>query len=310
MDDGVCIFQLYSREEQAELSKRLLDEIGNGFEFNNNALQGEKFPVMGAFGGIATISSTHGITGREIRSDSYNKSVELLKTIYQGKYLSLFYDRAVWRKDASNKKADKNKWHRDQTVGNGIGIQGWVNLTDKDQHFLCLLGSHTFSYEKTGFVLKEAPLEEDQTVLTIPPGHQILFVGSLLHGIYNKYESNYLRQHVGFFISDENINPFPDIVDRLNEFRSLPLPSGQFSPMYSKMHLINHFDMLVDFSKNMNPLYLESRQGTQMRRGDNPKKTYTAEVVRRFINEPVPQHIQKLTPYTQQEIDQYQPKLL
>ena len=258
----IHVIKIFEVNQLKQLREEFLNECENFQEFE--ITEHSKF-VLGGFGALGNPSSFHNMFVRNIRLEVYEKSKELLKTIYKDKKIELFFDRMLLRKAGESKKSREN-WHRDITPNleiNDIVYGGWLNLDDKSNYFSCIPGSHQKENITSGFVKikKEeyANFNTKREKIEILPGHIILFNQNTIHEIIAtklKYDS--YRIFHGFRITDSLVPIFN--YDTIIKNQGVPLlPSGQEPPMYAKLHWTNHIQKLKEFSENLKPICKEEK---------------------------------------------------
>jgi hypothetical protein len=126
---------------------------------------------------------------------------------------------------------------------------GWLNLTDKPQHFVYQPGSQVRnSYEagmndSTGFAKLDPKSEEylayqaSKQTFEVPPGHLVIFHQHLIHEVLSKKtEHDQFRLFFGWRVTKGLTPLFPNketIIDTLGVPEE---PSGQKPPMFSSNH--------------------------------------------------------------------------
>jgi hypothetical protein len=220
--------------------------------------------VLGGFGATGLPSLFHHPDLRNLRQIIYDAMMPVLAQAYPGKYIGMLIDRFGIRRKGTSISAES--WHRDVSAivqPGDIVLGGWLNLDSiENQFFTCVRGSELRGENQTGFVKFSADemqsLETNKTVISIPPGHLVIFDQSIAHKITaKKQKSTSFRLYVGWRVS-----AFPFINTQLESFQlqTAPhLPSGQVAPMYAKLHWTNWRSMLQEFSSQFKPEFLLDR---------------------------------------------------
>jgi hypothetical protein len=247
--------------------------------------------ALGGFGAMGTPTSFHHPLIRSVRKQCYDQMFPRFMGWHGGKNLEMMFDRFGQRLKGST--LSKESWHRD--VGphddGDIIYGGWVNLDPAgtpSQRFSCVPGNFLNpdrEYEegfvrfdiKNSEVMKD--LESKRVIVEIPPGCLIIFNQTLAHEIVgNKVLFESYRLFFNWRITDkketiydyifrnfkkkkskkgENSEPDPMPLREIIEKQACPsLGSGQYPPMFAKMHLINHKEkILIPFSSTIIPDY-------------------------------------------------------
>jgi hypothetical protein len=213
--------------------------------------------VLGAFGALANPSSFHHPDVRFVRRYVYDHMVPHIRKMFPGKKIELLLDRVSIRKAGTTVPGEK--WHRDicETKPEGdIILGGWVNLDPDDtQEFSCVPGTHTDPFDSKGFCPIKNPEEykAKKVIYPIKPGEVILFHQNIVHEIKSKkYKKDSRRLYIGWRITDRT-DPLFDHSKVIEEQGVPYIPSGQLPPIYAKLHMVNHKQKVIDFSKTVHP---------------------------------------------------------
>jgi len=255
-DDTLLEFPEYRRK----FSDKSLDANSNSLVY-----------VAGGFAALGNPSSFHNNFVRKLRRKAYAKVRGVMKDYAsfmsdEKFYLSSLPDRMMSRKRGQAPVAEA--WHRDVMppgmLKDGDEIfGGWINLDSKPQTFSCVLGSHadkTLQELDPGFATLEGSIRrgykkhnlgeisskdmkakidsvsKNGNVVTIPPGHMIVFPQYILHEVVAKKASYDMRRlFTGWRLSKEPGMLYPDKL--FQDQGVIPLPGGMIPPMYSRNHL-------------------------------------------------------------------------
>jgi len=196
--------------------------------------------VLGSFQALSNPASFHCHTARSIRMKAYKAMGKMFSDGHE--YLEMLFDRLAYRQAGSNIEEDPDKWHRDIAPSSllkkdDLVYGGWVNLDDEDQRFICVMGSHAKNADGSGFV-REKPDNEGH-IITIPPGHAIVFHQNILHAIApTTFKKDSYRQFLGWRVTNDK-TPIWGVSDRnrLIDKMAVPkTPSGSESRLASKNH--------------------------------------------------------------------------
>mgnify|MGYP000868137029 CR=1 FL=1 len=245
---GYILFKVFEQHELPLLRKEFDDTCSNFPEF----LKTDQY-VLGGFSALGNPSSFHNYFVRFVRYKVFKILKNILKNQYKGKYIQCLFDRMMYR--PSGQTPSKESWHRDSSQSlheNDTVFGGWVNFDDNSQYFSCVPGTYK-KQDKSGFM----PIKDEDftgTKVEIKPGHGILFHQTLIHEVLpTKLKYNSYRVFHGIRISDIKDTPF-DYTDIIEDQGVPPEPSGQIPPMYAKLHLVNHLEKLINFSKFLIPI--------------------------------------------------------
>jgi hypothetical protein len=222
--------------------------------------------IISNFGAHGNPSSQHHPIAREFRLGMFHYIKRALENDveFSEKYLQCLPDRFSQR----FRKPPKEAWHKDVSIDYGIFtnskiLGGWANLDKTDQFFSCIIGSHLEPAPGEGF----SKLSKDdkklynsrKTVVRIPPGHAISFDEKITHEIADvKLVGVSRRLYMKYHISSDSRSAFDvDVIQRAIQTQSVfQMNHWKSMPMYEKIHLVFWSDKLVEFSKNIKPVFL------------------------------------------------------
>ena len=259
-------------------------------DFPEYKLQGRHVQrVLGGFGALGNPSSFHHPTVRRMRRNMKEKVGRPLFDAYarlngwSDVRLELLMDRLCVRCQRFG-VVRKDDWHRDIYNGPEYGLNplpatlpgdrrdelfgGWINLSDRDQKFVCILRSHLgrdaerAQAEGGGFAeLTPAQIAEqdiatrlrqqaDKTLgsvrtdskgcVIVPPGHAVIFYQRILHAVHPERPQPtepQLRHFVGYRLTRDTAPLFAAAQQQMLDNFGVPrVPSGQMPAMFSKNH--------------------------------------------------------------------------
>lgn len=225
--------------------------------------------VLGGFGAAGLPSLSHSPAIRALRVAVYQRVAPELAAIHPGRHLELLFDRFSIRRMGTATSAES--WHRD--VGGkdpgDIIYGGWLNLDppgSPPQRFSCVPGnvlppdvdSRGFAkIPKAEHPELNAALKAAGGPIAVPPGHIILFDQTIAHKITGATAGfTSYRLYFGWRITDSRTPLYPK--DGIIEKQLVPpLPSGEISPTYAKLHWVNWRDRLLEFSTGFKPEFLD-----------------------------------------------------
>lgn len=288
-EEGYCVIPIFSSENMESLSQQFSKTCEEAKELKPvDEIGEERFRFcLGGVGYIPLPSVFYHPFVRSLYAEAYKKAQDLkIFEFYKSKAFSendmkdvtckLVPDRPLYR-FPDQVVCETGKWHRDIAPKLGpenedVCFGGWVNLNfDKNQHFKAYKQSHQSNHpivnrlsceqeKRIGFSNFK---KEDQTVLrdnwelfgggliTIPPGHMLIFRESLIHVVKKNPPINtpILRIHTSFLLSTNPVPLFdrPDLedlrrkkkvcckkmIEYFREQRMLPVRSGQLTPTYT-----------------------------------------------------------------------------
>jgi hypothetical protein len=219
-------------------------------EFKNNTLP----LVIGGFGAFGTASSFHAPPIRELNQMIHDVLMPLFLQLNPGKFVTSMFNRFCIRYPGTSTTPESA--HRDTDPPHGFFYGGWLNTGTATQYFTCRLGSHhaTPTGSASFSPLKGATLDHynyNRSTIPVQPGHIIVFKG-LEHEISGaKCTAISSKIWHSFFVhSTEQDLPY-NPVTLARDLAIPPLPSGQRSPMYAKLHYVNWRPRLHQFSANI-----------------------------------------------------------
>jgi hypothetical protein len=222
--------------------------------------------IISNFGAHGNPSSQHHPIARELRLGMFHHIKRALENDaeFSEKYLQCLPDRFSQR----FRKPPKEAWHKDVSIDYSIFtnskiLGGWANLDETDQFFSCIIGSHLEPAPGEGF----SKLSKDdkklynsrKTVVRIPPGHAISFDEKITHEIADvKLVGVSRRLYMKYHISSDSRSAFDvDVIQRAIQTQGVfQMNHWNSMPMYEKIHLVFWSDKLVEFSKNIKPVFL------------------------------------------------------
>lgn len=222
--------------------------------------------IISNFGAHGNPSSQHHPLVRDFRMKMFHFLKRSLESDaeYSGKYLQCLPDRFSQR----FRKPSKEAWHKDVSIDRNVFtnskiLGGWANLDETDQFFSCIIGSHLEPAPGEGF----AALSKDnkklykarRTIVRIPPGHAISFDETVTHEIADvKLTGVSRRLYMKYHISSDSRSAFDvDVIRRAVETQGLfQMNQWNSMPMYEKIHPMFWNAQLVEFGKNIKPVFL------------------------------------------------------
>jgi hypothetical protein len=222
--------------------------------------------IISNFGAHGNLSSQHHPLVRDFRMEMFRFLKLSLEsdTEFSEKYLQCLPDRFSQR----FRKPSKEAWHKDVSIDysvftNSTILGGWANLDETDQFFSCIIGSHLEPAPGEGF----AALSKDnkklykarKTLVRIPPGHAISFDEKVTHEIADvKLVGVSRRLYMKYHISSDSRSAFDvDIIHRAIQTQGLfQMNQWNSMPMYEKIHPMFWNAELVEFGKNIKPVFL------------------------------------------------------
>ena len=222
--------------------------------------------IISNFGAHGNPSSQHHPIAREFRLEMFHYIKRALEndSEFSEKYLQCLPDRFSQR----FRKPPKEAWHKDVSIDYSIFtnskiLGGWANLDETDQFFSCIISSHLEPAPGEGFTKLS---KDDQklynmrkTIVRIPPGHAISFDEKITHEIADvKIRGVSRRLYMKYHISSDSRSAFDvDVIQRAIQTQGVfQMNQWKSMPMYEKIHLVFWGDKLVEFSKNIKPVFL------------------------------------------------------
>lgn len=259
--NGVSVYPIPDGLLQTFDIQKYLKEQKEYIDIDNNT----EF-IISNFGAHGNPSSQHHPIAREFRLEMFRYIKRSLEndTEFSDKYLQCLPDRFSQR----FRKPPKEAWHKDVSIDynvftNSKILGGWANLDETDQFFSCIIGSHLESAPGEGF----AKLSKDnkklynsrKTIIRIPPGHAISFDEKITHEIADvKLVGVSRRLYMKYHISSDSRSAIDvDVIQRAIQTQGVfQMNQWNSMPMYEKIHLVFWSDKLVEFSKNIKPVFL------------------------------------------------------
>lgn len=204
--------------------------------------------AFGGFSATGTPDTFHAPSIRGLRHHVHDTVFKpLLRELADGRHIECVIDRLMKREPGKAPTAES--WHRDESVdahAEDIIVGGWTNLNDTESQFFSAIprshrveagsntsGFNTFAKDASrGFKALARRIE-------IPPGHILVFYQDLVHEVIPTKQKGFTQWRL-FTAARLTTQPTPlvaDIIDRLNTQATIPVKSGQVSPMYARMHL-------------------------------------------------------------------------
>ena len=224
--------------------------------------------VQGGFAALANPASFHHPFVREMRGRAFATHCAIFKGT--GKYGHALFDRIMLRPKGAKPTAEV--WHRDVTPNlakEDRMFGGWVNFDSFPQQFSCVPMSHTDpkdNNDPSGFapITNEAQknrCQVEKQIVDIPPGHMIIFHQNIIHEVLSKAKThNQYRLFTPFRLTPGTNQIFAANATAI-ENQGVPfIPSGQFPPMYPKLHWVNHREKLERFSLKLKDNACEMKQ--------------------------------------------------
>ena len=235
--------------------------------------------VLGGFAAYANPSSFHNPLVRKLRKLAFDKlnASGALQRFLEGKFgkdvartygVELMYDRMMHRfpkQEAGQETPHRDICTKETLQGNvtDILLGGWINLSDQDQTFTCLPGSHKDfknSYDvaenatQSGFAKLRVPnkanpvpnpmytaYEAFKRTFLVGPGQMIMFPQYILHEIPKPNTLNTANEQFRLFTC-WRMTQARDVLRAAEKAKCIdvactpPIPSDQVPPMYSANH--------------------------------------------------------------------------
>ena len=272
---GAVVLPVFAGESRAAQEARVFEAMDEFPEYKRPGRKVQR--VLGGFGALGNPASFHHPVIQDLRATvKENVSIPLFKAYRRraGLRLEVLFDRICVRCDQFG-SVTKEAWHRDIYDGPKYGLRrlpdrdeifgGWINLSDEDQRFVGILGSHASdaardAQRRGGGFAQLAPdqvraegverrlaeqanrtfglLKADGNGhLLVPPGHMLIFFQRLVHSVAGGKQPKepQLRLFFGHRLTTEETPLFP--LDAVLVNNAVPrIPSGQVPPMYSQNH--------------------------------------------------------------------------
>ena len=319
---GVTTIPIFENLELEKIQQELLYTTNNFQEYkrdkNNlefNILNEKIKYVLGGTAFLGNPSSFHNNLVRKIRliaQKIVNEKIfnPLLKNLGSNQNIQMLIDRLMIRNPGLKPTAET--WHRDVVPSNmilddDIIYGGWINLDNKDQYFSCVLGSHLdIKLKNLNSGFSTIPKDDVKSIgklktqIKIPPGHLIIFPQYLLHEIVSKSNSYTMKRlFIGWKQTKSTDMFYKDFVSRLKTQSIMMLPSGQEPPMYAKMHIVFHKDLLIKWS--------DTSIEKSILIDYTDKYNNINKICPRFMGSLLSYNFKLYSEYTEDEINQYKP---
>ena len=309
-ENGYTTIPIYKDSDLKEIRKKLDEEVSNFQEFKNDATTF----VLGGFSAFGNPSSFHNPTVRKIRLDVYEPVKQLFKD--ENRKFEQIIDRMLIRNPGL--KPSKESWHRDispETLETDTIFGGWINLSNEDQYFSCISGTHNdkpgnnrkgFATIKDKNLIRQYNNSPNKTLVKILPGHLIIFNENIIHEVVSKSsKARIVRLFIGWRLTNEDTPLIPNLEKLLEEQAVIPLKSFQIPPLYATLHFVNWRNKLVDFSQHVNEKCLEDRT---VRSGQEAGTTY--RIVQRHMKSLKEYDFNLYPLYSEQELNILKPQII
>ena len=252
--------------------------------------------VLGGFSALGNPASFHNPFVRKLRLQIMEHMVPFFS-----EYVSRLPKPAAWNVEQvvdrmlhrhAGTCAVSESWHRDETPRakqSDKTFGGWWNLDNHTQYFSCVPGTHKGVRGHSGFSTVKNKADKEhynglRTKVEIPPGSILLFYEHMMHEVIStKAKVDQHRLFVGWRVTKET-DPLFEIDNRVEQQAVMLLKSGQFPPMYSRLHWTNWRQKILDFTEFVKKECTVSRR---MESGKDKGKVYQI----------VGQHMQSLADY-------------
>lgn len=283
--NGIITFELFNPKEIADISSEFDRQLSeNPLILDTPTARAAYFskPAMDTFGALGDPWSFHMPVRKRIDVALHRWVDANLKNYCFRDRFFLHRDRAMVR--VPNTTISGESWHTDNPPAvtgvfyknendellidsheNDITLGGWVSLSGRNA-FCCCPGTHELRRKKdlNGFVPfskeENTKFTRDSIIMTVPPGHAILFYQNIVHCINpGRISVRTTRTFLGIsFTNAEHTGFYRDLDRRLRAFSSMQLPSGQEPFMYEAMHLVFWRDRIETYSANFIPTVCET----------------------------------------------------
>jgi hypothetical protein len=185
---------------------------------------------------------------------------------------------------------------------------GWVNVRGSSS-FICAPGTHLFeelggSFDKLTTAEVQV-CKESKTTVEVPVGHGIIFFQNLCHMVApppkGKTDKSlvHVRLFTGFHLTNREEPMVKNLVKLCEEFRTVPLKSGQRPAMYPGLYLANWSAKLLEYSGNYAPELWTS--SVKVRKDSDERKA----CIVRYLEEVPARYTEDLPEYTADELAIY-----
>lgn len=266
--------------------------------------------VMGGFGALGNPSSFHHPQVRQLRLSLFNYTKSLFAELYPNRYIECLPDRFCIRNPGTSLSAES--WHRDisnvsknekRGPDDDVIYGGWANLDENNtQYFSCVPNTHTENSDNNGGFAK---IQKEQAVaykarrqrISIPPGHMLIFNEKTVHEVCpTKQKVKSYRLFLKYRITTCPEPLFPDNQQIALDQGVFPLSLAQIPPIYGKLHAVCWKERLEEFSKNIQPAFLDTNASSIR--------------VQRFMPPLKNSNLGMFIPYKDEELDILTPTLL
>lgn len=221
----------------------------------------------GGFAALNCASSFHTPFVRATNDKMYGRARPILHAVARlapglssetpNTMLECIPDRTLFR--TRGDKPSGESVHRDLSTGllptdHCFGSMVNLNLHE-DQGFSVELGTHLLSSgTTTGFTRIEqqaevASFKANRTLVRVPPGHMAIFYENIKHEVLaTRYKHDIYRKFLGFRLTTSTGMLYPGNADRFARQAPLIHKGGDVSPMYPKLYLVNHRQLLARFA--------------------------------------------------------------
>ena len=274
---GVAVYSLPNINFNQDLFKRQQME----FIDTNGSLR------MSARGLMGNPSSQHCEEIRRIRQMIHEQLRSHFMKEYPGKYIQFIIDRVSVRYPGTHVAGDD--WHRDMSGPPEKGTRifgGWFNLNSTHTSVReAFLQTQYFSHVPCSWadVLPEADANGNtgydrlppemvaqykrlREIAIVPPGHGVIFDENIVHEVKidkrPKGSPSSWRLYIKVKLSTNNNVLFGKdvILTRLSNQAMMPLNLTEESPMYDLRHPQFWMAKLLEFSKNIKPVFLQKTE--------------------------------------------------
>ena len=293
-----------------QLQKEFRETCQRFPEFKDAPLARPPF-VLGGFAALGNPASFHNPCVRKVRQWCHAAVVDCLRHLADGRRLEQTVDRMMYRVKGTG--PGRESWHRDEAPlarDDDITFGGWINLDSSPQYFSCAPGSHckTGTGSGSGFArqtkaqVEKALRDHPPEKVEVPPGCILLFYETILHEVIgSKKKEDSIRLFLGWRLTHDTKPLYPSNIDIMRGFGVPRLKSGQFPPMYAKLHWTNHLKILHDFSKRL----IEPCLSDRFRPADGTTHRVVAQIQPSLNDMRVATSFSR---YTQDELDLFVPR--
>lgn len=275
--EHVIVLDFLSLNETRTAADKIATLIETAPEYKKESVSignsvGKEPPVMGSFGGMGTSSVNYHPSVMDLRKKAFDHLIrpivmEFICLVYgettgvNDWYIREVLDRIVVRKGGIKNPSEKPHRDNSENVLEHM-VQGWINLSQKDQVFHCYKGTAFTSLRdkvvassqgiSPGFNPTNHPDDLDPSFLTIKPGQVVLFMSDIIHSVAQckvELDETYLRLHVACAfttVPSGDLGQTERLVRSLRQM-SLLCPSGCKAPLWPSLYWTNHVQKLVRY---------------------------------------------------------------